>query len=255
MSRSFGFQPDARLEFREAVRFYQSQGRGVGAELVKEVRSAVDHVLATSLLWRSHISVAGPGIGGNGLAHKRRSGVVAVARRLLRVISALRLITVARCTSADNITAAPRCARLAAPRTLSSAFPLADIRTLQRLGCLQTSFRIIQDVGLSIMCIGRHRQRTNRMKSFTAVIEKDAQTGLFVGYIPGFPGAHSRAIRWKNSTRTCKRCSNSFSKMVNLSSKPNSWAPIRSVSPKPTLLRLICRDVRLTPEEFLRHRE
>jgi predicted RNase H-like HicB family nuclease len=30
------------------------------------------------------------------------------------------------------------------------------------------------------------------MKSFTAVIEKDAETGIFVGYIPGFPGAHSQ---------------------------------------------------------------
>jgi predicted RNase H-like HicB family nuclease len=30
------------------------------------------------------------------------------------------------------------------------------------------------------------------MKTFTAVIEKDSQTGLFVGYIPGFPGAHSQ---------------------------------------------------------------
>jgi predicted RNase H-like HicB family nuclease len=30
------------------------------------------------------------------------------------------------------------------------------------------------------------------MKSFTAVIEKDAQTGIFVGCIPGFPGAHSQ---------------------------------------------------------------
>ncbi|MFZ4622016.1 MAG: type II toxin-antitoxin system HicB family antitoxin [Bacteroidota bacterium] len=30
------------------------------------------------------------------------------------------------------------------------------------------------------------------MKSFTAVVEKDSDTGLFVGYIPGFPGAHSQ---------------------------------------------------------------
>ena len=30
------------------------------------------------------------------------------------------------------------------------------------------------------------------MKTFTAVIEKDAETGIFVGYIPGFPGAHSQ---------------------------------------------------------------
>lgn len=31
------------------------------------------------------------------------------------------------------------------------------------------------------------------MKSYTAVIERDADTGLLVGYIPGFPGAHSQA--------------------------------------------------------------
>jgi predicted RNase H-like HicB family nuclease len=30
-------------------------------------------------------------------------------------------------------------------------------------------------------------------KEFTAVIEKDAYTGLYVGYVPGFPGAHSQA--------------------------------------------------------------
>jgi predicted RNase H-like HicB family nuclease len=31
------------------------------------------------------------------------------------------------------------------------------------------------------------------MKSFTAVVERCTDTGLFVGYIPGFPGAHSQA--------------------------------------------------------------
>jgi predicted RNase H-like HicB family nuclease len=30
------------------------------------------------------------------------------------------------------------------------------------------------------------------MKSYTAVIEKCPDTGLYVGYIPGFPGAHSQ---------------------------------------------------------------
>jgi len=30
------------------------------------------------------------------------------------------------------------------------------------------------------------------MKSFTAVVEKCADTGLYVGYIPGFTGAHSQ---------------------------------------------------------------
>jgi len=32
----------------------------------------------------------------------------------------------------------------------------------------------------------------SRMRSFTAVIEKDPTTGLFVGYVPGWPGAHSQ---------------------------------------------------------------
>lgn len=31
------------------------------------------------------------------------------------------------------------------------------------------------------------------MKEFTAVVEKDTETGLYVGYVPGFSGAHSQA--------------------------------------------------------------
>ena len=31
------------------------------------------------------------------------------------------------------------------------------------------------------------------MKTYTAVIERCSDTGLYVGYIPGFPGAHSQA--------------------------------------------------------------
>ena len=30
------------------------------------------------------------------------------------------------------------------------------------------------------------------MRTYTAVIEKDQDTSLYVGYIPGFPGAHSQ---------------------------------------------------------------
>ena len=30
------------------------------------------------------------------------------------------------------------------------------------------------------------------MNHFTAVVERDADTGLYVGYVPGFPGAHSQ---------------------------------------------------------------
>ena len=29
--------------------------------------------------------------------------------------------------------------------------------------------------------------------TFPIVVEKDAETGLFVGSVPGFPGAHSQA--------------------------------------------------------------
>ncbi len=30
------------------------------------------------------------------------------------------------------------------------------------------------------------------MKNFTAVVERCPDTGLYVGYVPGFPGAHSQ---------------------------------------------------------------
>jgi len=30
------------------------------------------------------------------------------------------------------------------------------------------------------------------MKSFTAVVERCSETGLYVGYVPGFAGAHSQ---------------------------------------------------------------
>jgi predicted RNase H-like HicB family nuclease len=30
------------------------------------------------------------------------------------------------------------------------------------------------------------------MKAFTAVVERCSDTGLYVGFVPGFPGAHSQ---------------------------------------------------------------
>jgi predicted RNase H-like HicB family nuclease len=30
------------------------------------------------------------------------------------------------------------------------------------------------------------------MRSFTAVIEREPETGLYVGFVPGWPGAHSQ---------------------------------------------------------------
>jgi predicted RNase H-like HicB family nuclease len=29
-------------------------------------------------------------------------------------------------------------------------------------------------------------------RSYTAVVELDSETGLYVGYVPGFPGAHTQ---------------------------------------------------------------
>jgi predicted RNase H-like HicB family nuclease len=31
------------------------------------------------------------------------------------------------------------------------------------------------------------------MPTYTAVVERCADTGLYVGYVPGFPGAHTQA--------------------------------------------------------------
>jgi predicted RNase H-like HicB family nuclease len=31
------------------------------------------------------------------------------------------------------------------------------------------------------------------MRTYTAVIERCPDTGLYIGYVPGFPGAHSQA--------------------------------------------------------------
>jgi len=31
------------------------------------------------------------------------------------------------------------------------------------------------------------------MRTFTAIVEKCPDTGMYVGFVPGFPGAHSQA--------------------------------------------------------------
>jgi predicted RNase H-like HicB family nuclease len=35
--------------------------------------------------------------------------------------------------------------------------------------------------------------KEEQMRSYTAVVEQCPDTGLYVGYVPGFPGAHSQA--------------------------------------------------------------
>ena len=42
------------------------------------------------------------------------------------------------------------------------------------------------------------------MKTYTAVVERDPETGLYVGYVPGFPGAHTQAATLDELNRNLK---------------------------------------------------
>jgi len=46
--------------------------------------------------------------------------------------------------------------------------------------------------------------RSSIMKKYTAVIERCPETNLYVGYIPGFPGAHSQAETLDELNRNLK---------------------------------------------------
>ena len=42
------------------------------------------------------------------------------------------------------------------------------------------------------------------MKTFTAVVERCPETKLFVGYVPGFPGAHSQGVTLEELNQNLK---------------------------------------------------
>ena len=42
------------------------------------------------------------------------------------------------------------------------------------------------------------------MRTFTAVVERCPNTGLYVGYVPGFPGAHSQGETLDELNRNLK---------------------------------------------------
>ena len=42
------------------------------------------------------------------------------------------------------------------------------------------------------------------MQNFTAVVERCLDTGFFVGYVPGFPGAHSQGETLEELTGNLK---------------------------------------------------
>lgn len=42
------------------------------------------------------------------------------------------------------------------------------------------------------------------MKTFTAIVERDLDTNLYVGYVPGFKGAHSQGETLDELTKNLK---------------------------------------------------
>jgi len=42
------------------------------------------------------------------------------------------------------------------------------------------------------------------VKTYTAVVERDPDTGFYVGYVPGFPGAHSQGATLDELNRNLK---------------------------------------------------
>src|SRR5690606_9546272 len=41
--------------------------------------------------------------------------------------------------------------------------------------------------------VRRETPRRSPMRTYSVIVERDPETSLFVGYVPGFPGAHSQA--------------------------------------------------------------
>jgi predicted RNase H-like HicB family nuclease len=50
----------------------------------------------------------------------------------------------------------------------------------------------------------KSNDREDAMHKYTAVIEKCQETGMYVGYIPGFPGAHSQGETLDELNRNLK---------------------------------------------------
>ena len=76
------------------------------------------------------------------------------------------------------------------------------------------------------------------MQTYTAVVERCPDTGLYVGYIPGFPGAHSQG-------ETLEELNINLKEVIGMLGG-------RDVSP--ILLRRIARDVGMPVADFVEHR-
>ncbi len=83
------------------------------------------------------------------------------------------------------------------------------------------------------------------MKSFTAVVERCPDTGFYVGFVPGFPGAHTQGA-------TLDELNNNLKEVIEMLLEDGAPRLERDVSP--LLIRQICKDIGLTVDEFLEHK-
>jgi predicted RNase H-like HicB family nuclease len=63
------------------------------------------------------------------------------------------------------------------------------------------------------------------MKSFTAVLERCSETGLYVGYVPGFAGAHSQGASLDELKKNLEEVIAMLLRTANPAWKRSSWAP------------------------------
>jgi predicted RNase H-like HicB family nuclease len=83
----------------------------------------------------------------------------------------------------------------------------------------------------------RFLRRRTTMRTYTAVIERCPNTGFYVGYVPGFPGAHSQA-------ESLDELNGNLREVVAMLLEDGD-PPSR---PVPLLLRQIAKDIGLTVE-------
>ena len=86
------------------------------------------------------------------------------------------------------------------------------------------------------------------MKTYSAVVERDSETGLLVGYVPGFPGAHTQAESLDELNQNLRE----VIEMLLEDGEPPLEGEFIGRDISPALLRKILEDIRVPPEEFLR---
>ena len=78
-----------------------------------------------------------------------------------------------------------------------------------------TDSRRVEEVGR--INVGEHLMRT-----YTAVVERDPETGLYVGHVPGFPGAHTQAVTLDELNRNLREVIELLLETVSPSSRPGN---------------------------------